>query len=43
MSRVLGAVLAGIDGVAVGVSPDSGSKYTSYFADLLGDEGLPQV
>lgn len=28
-------------GVAVGVSPDSGLKYTSYFAELLGDEGLP--
>ena len=29
--------------VAVGVSPDSGLKYTSYFAELLGDDGLPQV
>lgn len=29
------------EGVAVGVSPDSGLKYTSYFAELLGDEGLP--
>lgn len=28
-------------GVAVGVSPDGGQKYTSYFADLLGDEGIP--
>lgn len=28
-------------GIAVGVSPDSGLKYTSYFAELLGDEGLP--
>lgn len=28
-------------GLAVGVSPDSGQKYTSYFADMLGDEGLP--
>lgn len=28
-------------GLAVGVSPDGGQKYTSYFADLLGDEGLP--
>lgn len=28
-------------GVAVGVSPDGGHKYTSYFAELLGDEGLP--
>jgi cysteine synthase len=30
-------------GVAVGVSPDSGFKYSSYFADFLGDEGNPQV
>lgn len=30
-------------GLAVGVSPDGGQKYTSYFAELLGDEGLPQV
>lgn len=29
------------DGLIVGVSPDSGLKYTSYFADILGDEGLP--
>ena len=29
--------------IAVGVSPDSGLKYTSYFAELLGDDGLPQV
>lgn len=37
------AVEFGVDrsGVAVGVSPDGGQKYTSYFADLLGDEGLP--
>jgi len=30
-------------GIAVGISPDSGSKYTSYFAEILGDEGLPQI
>ncbi len=30
-----------LDGPAVGVSPDSGLKYTSYFAETLGDEGLP--
>jgi cysteine synthase A/cysteine synthase B len=29
--------------IAVGVSPDSGLKYTSYFAELLGDDGLPGV
>ncbi len=34
---------ADADGIAVGISPDSGVKYTSYFADLLGDEGLPKV
>jgi len=30
------------DGLAVAISPDGGFKYTSFFADLLGDEGLPQ-
>jgi cysteine synthase len=32
---------AGRDGVAVGVSPDGGQKYTSFFSEILGDEGLP--
>ncbi len=32
---------AGKEGIAVGISPDSGAKYASYFADFLGDEGLP--
>jgi cysteine synthase A/cysteine synthase B len=32
-----------IDGIAVGVSPDSGLKYLSYFGELLGDEGTPQL
>jgi cysteine synthase len=31
------------DGVAVGVSPDGGLKYLSYFAELLGDEGTPRL
>ncbi len=31
------------EGVAVAISPDSGFKYASYFADVLGDEGNPQV
>ncbi|MHC4915920.1 MAG: PLP-dependent cysteine synthase family protein [Planctomycetota bacterium] len=31
------------EGVAVGVSPDSGLKYASYFADVLGDEGKPRA
>jgi cysteine synthase A/cysteine synthase B len=31
------------DEIAVGVSPDSGLKYTSYFAEFLGEEGLPQL
>ena len=33
----------GREGVAVGVSPDSGFKYASYFAEILGDEGMPEV
>ncbi len=28
-------------GLAVGVSPDGGFKYASFYADLLGDEGKP--
>ncbi|MDP7420889.1 MAG: cysteine synthase family protein [bacterium] len=31
------------DGLAVAVSPDGGFKYTSYFADVLGDEGKPET
>jgi len=31
------------EGLAVAISPDSGYKYTSYFAKVLGDEGTPQV
>jgi cysteine synthase A/cysteine synthase B len=31
------------EGLAVAVSPDSGFKYASYFADILGDEGKPKV
>ncbi|UCC31308.1 MAG: cysteine synthase family protein [Phycisphaerales bacterium] len=31
------------EGVAVAISPDSGFKYASYFADVLGDEGNPHV
>ncbi len=43
-----GAIVAaaerlGTGGVVVGISPDSGLKYTSYFADILGDEGTPTV
>ena len=30
-------------GLAVAISPDSGFKYTSYFTDVLQDEGNPQV
>lgn len=29
------------DGIVVGVSPDSSAKYTTYFTDLLGTQGLP--
>lgn len=32
-----------LDGVAVGVSPDGGQKYASFFADVLGDDGLPAI
>jgi len=32
-----------LEGVAVAVSPDSGFKYTSYFAAVLGDEGKPKA
>ena len=31
------------DGLALAISPDGGFKYASYFLDILGDEGLPQV
>ncbi|MFQ6133267.1 MAG: PLP-dependent cysteine synthase family protein [Armatimonadota bacterium] len=31
------------DGLAVAIAPDSGFKYASFFADVLGDEGKPQV
>jgi cysteine synthase A/cysteine synthase B len=34
---------AGRHGIAVGVSPDSGFKYASYFEQTLGDEGFPQI
>jgi len=42
------AVRAALDlgddaGFTVVVSPDSGFKYTSYFAEILGDEGLPTI
>jgi cysteine synthase len=40
-------VAAAIDleepGLIVGISPDSGFKYASFFVDHLGEEGLPQV
>lgn len=45
-----GAVVAAIerldaapDDVAVAISADSGIKYTSYFKDILGTEGIPEV
>ncbi len=31
------------EGIAVAVSPDSGFKYTSFFAEVLGDEGTPKI
>ncbi len=30
-------------GLAVAISPDNGFKYTSFFGDVLGDEGLPRT
>ncbi|MBW7997045.1 MAG: cysteine synthase family protein [Candidatus Glassbacteria bacterium] len=30
------------EGLAVAVSPDSGFKYTSFFTDILGEEGKPK-
>jgi cysteine synthase len=30
-------------GLAVAVSPDGGFKYASFFQDIIGDEGLPEV
>ncbi|MBI5481980.1 MAG: cysteine synthase family protein [Deltaproteobacteria bacterium] len=30
------------DGLGVAISPDSGFKYASFFADVLGDEGKPK-
>jgi len=33
----------GKNGIAVAISPDSGFKYASFFADILGDEGNPTV
>lgn len=30
-------------GVVVGISPDSGTKYSTYFGEVLGNEGLPQI
>jgi cysteine synthase len=45
-----GAVVAAInrlgvaeDDVVVGISADSGTKYTSYFQEILGTEGTPQI
>ncbi|HKX74382.1 MAG TPA: cysteine synthase family protein [Acidimicrobiia bacterium] len=30
-------------GLTVGISPDSGLKYTSFFAEMLGEEGKPKI
>lgn len=40
---VAGAATLQFDGPVVGISPDSGLKYASYFQDILGDEGLPTL
>jgi hypothetical protein len=31
------------EGIAVAISPDGGFKYASFFADTIGDEGMPKV
>lgn len=45
-----GAIVHAIDaygefdaGLVVGVSPDASTKYTTLFAEMLGDEGLPSL
>jgi len=30
-------------GLAVAISPDGGFKYASFFQDIIGNEGLPEV
>lgn len=40
---VAAAATLQFDGPVVGISPDSGLKYASYFEDILGDEGLPTL
>ena len=32
-----------LGGIAVGISPDSGFKYASFFEDILGEEGMPEA
>ncbi len=33
----------GKEGIGVAISPDSGFKYASFFADVIEDEGMPRV
>lgn len=40
---VAAAHLLDDSGLTVGISPDSGFKYASYFADILGDDDKPQI
>lgn len=39
--HAIGEHPASPDGFVVGVSPDGGAKYTSYFNEMLGSDGLP--
>jgi len=39
--HAIAQIAPGPEGAAVGISPDSGFKYGSFFTDILGDEGLP--
>ncbi len=41
IAHAMASIAGETEGVLVGISPDSGLKYLSYFTELLGNEGLP--
>ncbi len=41
--QAISQIEADADGIVVAISADSGMKYTSYFEDILGDEGRPTL
>ena len=43
VAHAIAQLPADASGVAVGISSDSGLTYTGYFAEMLGDDGLPQI